>query len=50
MSDTTRRFPRTLRAAFPWVEQTETAIGINGPIVTPQWPIWVRALRWIFNL
>jgi hypothetical protein len=43
MNHTTRRFPRTLREAFP--DKTD-AIGITGPVVIKtRPPLWVRLLR-----
>lgn len=44
MNDTTRRFPRTLREAFP--PKTD-AIGITGPVVIKTSPpLLLRPIRW----
>lgn len=44
MDFTTRRFPRTLREAFPAMDKAD-AIGINGPVVIKtKRPIIVRAI------
>lgn len=47
MIDTTRTFPRGLREAFR--EHTESALGIDGPVIPLYRPWWVRLLRRLLN-
>lgn len=43
--DTGRRYPRSMREAFP-IDHRESAIGIDGPVVIRCYaPWWVRLLR-----
>lgn len=45
LNTTTRKFPRSLREAFPHLTG-ETAIGISGPVVIPlRPPWWARVAR-----
>jgi hypothetical protein len=48
--DTTRRYPRSLREAFP-IDDRQSAIGINGPVVIrTRMPLWLRAVRAIKSI
>lgn len=43
--DTTRRYPRSLREAFP-ADDAQSAIGISGPaVIRTRTPWWVRLVR-----
>ena len=46
--DTTRSFPRTLREAFPSDFPT-SAIGIDGPVITPTRPTLVEQFLRLFK-
>lgn len=49
ITDTTRRFPRGLREAFPDLDATN-AIGIDSPVVIETRPsLFQRVMRWLLN-
>lgn len=48
--DTTRRYPRSLREAFP-IDDSQSAIGISGPVVIrTRMPFWRRVVRAIKSI
>jgi hypothetical protein len=48
-TETPRRFPRSVREAFPW-EDKPNARGIDAPVIPLYAPWWVRLARKFFNL